>query len=213
MKHLDSVAMLICGKRVSVTALWSLLAFAFSMKASAIPGDWTGPYSPCDRHQELAKHEHLDLAVRFSTSDAHLTAAFVRALNFWATVLEMDWHEEHGRNCSIQIVTGDRKLFRHGEVARAQFPDQPTFQGWIAFNPEAVLSAQEKYLLAVHELGHVFGLSHNPSARSVMFFDCLEGTLLLDMVDLAALAARHKLRAARSVSPVVVAAEQDLSYP
>jgi hypothetical protein len=146
----------------------------------------------------------MNLGVRFLTSDPHLAAAFVRALNFWATVLEMEWHEEDGRDCSIQIIAGDKGLFRRAEAARAQFPDRPRFQGGVAFNPRVVLSEDELYIVAVHELGHLFGLSHNPSARSVMFFVRLDGPLLLDAVDLSMLAAHHKLRGTFPSGPVVV---------
>src|SRR5262249_25467687 len=128
----------------------------------------------------------------------------MRALNFWATVLEMDWHKENGRNCSIQILAGARSLFQPAEAARAQFPDRPAFQGWIAFNPHERLSEDEKFLVAVHELGHLFGLPHNRSARSVMYFACLEGPVFLDAADLAALAIRHKLRSENLKEPLVV---------
>jgi hypothetical protein len=57
-----------------------------------------------------------------------------------------------------------------------------------------VLTAGERYTIAVHELGHLLGLPHNPSAKSVMYYLNLDGLILLDTVDLAELCARHKLR-------------------
>ena len=167
---------------------------ACSLRAGELPGDWRGNYPPCDRHEELLKHEHMNLGVRFLASDPGLAAAFARAMDFWAGVLDMEWHEEPGRDCAIQVVNGDRKLFHSADVARAQFPDRPSFQGWIAFNPKVELSAEERYMVAVHEVGHMLGLPHNPNARSVMFFLCVDGPVMLDAADLEALAARHRLR-------------------
>src|SRR4051812_30886778 len=113
--------------------LWSLLA-----DTGALPGGWGGDYGPCDRHGELLNTGRLRLRVRFSISDEHLTRAFTRALDFWATVLEMEWRREDGRGCSIHVFTGDARLFRGAETARAQFPGRPEFQGWVAINPKVL---------------------------------------------------------------------------
>ena len=182
-------------------------------RAGEPPGDWSGNYLPCDRHQEVLKREHMNLGVRFSTADAGLAADFARAMNFWATILDMEWHEEDSRGCSIQIVDGVPGLFPSTEVARAQFPGRPAFQGWIAFNPKRDLPSSERYLVAVHELGHLLGLAHNPSARSVMYYLCLDGAVLLDAADLAALAAHHRLRAGRPDTALTVAAPSRPSVP
>ena len=178
--------------------LWPSLA-----GAAALPGDWGGPYEPCDRHDELLNTAPLRLRVRFST-DEHLTRAFTRALNFWATVLDLEWRREDGRECSIHVFNGDARLFLAAETARAQFPDRSTFQGWVAFNPKVILSEDEQYLVSVHELGHLFGLSHNPSPRSIMFFLGVPGPSWLDAADIEALAARHRLRASNITAPMPV---------
>ena len=182
-----------------ICLLWPLFA-----DTSALPGSWGGDYAPCDRHDELLKTGPLRLRVRYSISDPQLTRAFARALDFWATVLDMEWRTEGGRECSIHVLTGDVQLFRAAESARAQFPDRPTFQGWVAFNPKVILSEDEQYLLSVHELGHLFGLPHNPSARSIMFFLGVPGPFSLDAADMEALAARHKLRASNMTAPLLV---------
>lgn len=174
------------------------------LKGGDLPGDWNGNYSPCTQHLDVLKRDHLDLGVRFSTADPGLAVEFARAMHFWATILDMEWHEEDSVNCSIQIVDGIRDLFQPAEVARAQFPGRPAFQGWIAFNPKAALARRDQYLAAVHELGHMLGLKHNPNAWSVMYPLQLEGKVMLDAVDLAALAGLHKLRLARLDEPVIV---------
>jgi len=182
-----------------ICLLWPLF-----VETAALPGSWGGDYGPCDRHDELLKTGRLRLRVRFSISDPQLTRAFTRALDFWATVLDMEWRSEDGRECSIHVFTGDARLFPAAETARAQFPDGSAFQGWVAFNPKIVLSEDEQYLVSVHELGHIFGLPHNPSARSIMFFLAVPRPFWLNAADVEALAARHKLRSERVKSPVLV---------
>ena len=182
-------------KRVTVLCL----AMAFTLRAGDRPGTWTGPYAPCDGHAEVLKREPMSLGVRFATSDPKLTAEFARAMTFWAGILDMNWHEEDSRACAIQVVDGDPGLFGPAEVARAQFPGTPEFQGWIAFNPKTSLPANELFLTAVHELGHLLGLPHSSNGSSVMYFLALDGPVFLDSADLAALAARHRLRAGAGI--------------
>jgi len=178
-------------KRVTMLCLM----IAFTMTAGDRSGAWTGPYPPCDSHAEVMKREPMNLGVRFSTADPKLAAAFARAMSFWAGILDMNWHEEDGRACAIQVVDGEPGLFGPAEVARAQFPGTPVFQGWVAFNPTVSRPADELFLTAVHELGHLLGLPHSSNASSVMYFLALDGPVFLDSADLAALAARHRLRA------------------
>jgi hypothetical protein len=192
----NSVGMLKRTKKPAIAVMLWLL-FVTTTKARMLPGNWKGTDPPCERHLELLKQEHMNLGIRFLTSDPHIEVAFTRAMNFWATVIDMEWHVENGQDCSIQIIAGDKKLFKPAQVARAQLPSRPAFRGGIALNTLLVLPEEKWYRIAVHELGHLLGLPHNLSARSVMFFLYLDGPLLLDTNDLAALAARHKLRAGR----------------
>ena len=185
--------MLVCGRKAAQLTLLCLV-WNVALSAGERPGTWSGNYLPCNQHYELLSQEHKNLGVRFSTSSRGLAPQFMHALDFWSTILDMDWYEEDSRGCSIAIIDGHDNLFRPAEVARAQFPDSPTFQGWIAFNRKIKLPRHEQYLTAVHEIGHLLGLRHNPNAHSVMFYLRLDGQLLLDANDLSALAARHKLR-------------------
>jgi len=184
-----------CHRRRLLSATMLCLTIAFTMRAAEPDGAWTGPYPPCDGQAEILKREPMNLGVRFATSNPALKAEFARAMSFWASVLEMSWHEEDSRACAILAVDGDPDLFRPGEVARAQFPGLPEYQGWIAFNPRVSLPAKELFLTAVHELGHLLGLPHSSNGSSVMYFLALDDAVFLDSADLAALAARHSLRA------------------
>jgi len=124
-----------------------------------------------------------------------LAREFERALDFWSQVVDLDWHEVESGDCTIQLVDGTPDLFRiAGTTARAQFPDRANFQGWVAFNPAARLPAEEYFLVAVHEIGHLLGLSHSNSSASVMYFLELDGSVVVDADDLATLAKKHRLR-------------------
>ncbi len=175
--------------------------------------NWTANYSACDSHWELTKDTHLNLGVRFSTANPELAAEFARALDFWATVLDMEWHEDNSRGCAIQIVDGRPDLFIPTQVARAQLPDRSGFEGWIAFNPTVSLTASEEFFVAVHELGHLLGLPHNSSASSIMYYLSVDEPLVLDEADLRELAGRHRLRVDRLDRPVVVAGTDDYVCP
>lgn len=120
-------------------------------------------------------------------------------MDFWSTVLDVQWHKVETGDCSIQVVDGGADLFANNEScsctsARSQFPDQPNFEGWVAFNPALHLTAQEMFRTSVHELGHLFGLHHSPSTSSVMYFFDLDEPVYLDGTDLHALATKHRLR-------------------
>jgi len=192
--------------RVLVAVIVSCLP-AVSAGIPVAPGaNWGGKYSPCDRHSELLEKGHLSLGVRLWTSNPRLAAELARALDFWATVLDLEWRQDNSRSCAVEIVDGRSDLFIKGQVARAQLPDRPAFRGWIAFNPHISLTGNEMFFAAVHELGHLLGLPHNSSAESVMYYLQLDGPLVLNRADLEELAARHKVRINRLDRPVSVAA-------
>ena len=181
--------------------LWLLVCVSVAKGETA--RNWSSNYPPCNRHTGLTQTGHLDLGVRVATANPTLAKQFRRAMDFWASILDLVWHEDDTNNCSIQIVDGKRELFQSAAVAaRSQLPDRLDFQGWIAFNPAKTLSEIELYRIAVHEIGHILGLQHNSNAMSVMYGFDLEGLELLDATDLAALASHHKLRIATLDKPV-----------
>jgi hypothetical protein len=173
-------------------------SLALASLPTAIPANWTGKYAPCERHDDLLRHAHLDLAVRISTTNTVLAEQFENALDFWSGILDLDWHEVGATDeCSMQLVDGTPSVFNWCTCmsARSQLPDREDFQGWIAFNPRYKLSKDAMFLDSVHEIGHVLGLAHNPDESSIMFsFGLDERSARLDSADLDELALRHTLR-------------------
>ena len=193
-----------------------LLAVSFGIDGASLQ-NWSGNYAPCNGHQNLLSRQHVDLGVRISTSNAVLAKHFEQAMDFWSEVIDVAWHEDDSKGCSIQLVDGAPELF-HAQApgscacisARAQIPSRQAFQGWIAFNPSAKLTQEEMFKVSVHEIGHLLGLPHNPSGSSVMFFLELDGSDSLDPADLDALSKLHKLRpgilekGAVTISPLTI---------
>jgi len=180
-----------------------LLVVCSSLAHAGSPANWSANYPPCNRHSELLSQEHMDLGVRLATTNPVLARAFRLAMDTWASVLDLDWHEDDTQNCSIQLVDGERQLFQPAAIAaRSQLPDRLNFDGWIAFNPGRTLSPKELYQISLHEIGHVLGLPHSSNAMSVMYSYNLEGQEWLDVTDLTALAAHHKLRIAPADKPI-----------
>jgi Matrixin len=192
------------GSKCLLNAFVFVLVGSSVLSADERSSNWVGQFDPCKRSSELLKHDHMDIGVWFNTSNPDLAIEFRRAMDFWAGVLEMSWHDQNTSDCSIQVIDGSPDLFARGKViaARSQLTNRTNFHGWIAFNPGCPLNRTEMYLTAIHEFGHMLGLQHNPSAKSVMYFLDLDLEESLDEKDLACLAARHTLRitsATRSV--------------
>lgn len=183
-----------------------LLVVCSSLADAGSLANWSANYPPCNRHAELLIQGHMDLGVRVATSNPVLAREFRHAMDTWASVLDLDWHEDDSQNCSIQVIDGARQLFQPAAIAaRSQLPDRLDFDGCIAFNPGQALNPAELYQISLHEIGHVLGLPHSLNANSIMYSFNLEGQVWLDLTDLAKLAAHHKLRIAFSDKPVRLA--------
>jgi hypothetical protein len=189
-----------------------LLAASFGF-AETSPPNWSGNYPPCNHHPDLLNREHVVLGVRISTSNRILARQFAKAMDFWSSILDLEWHEVDSQECSVQLVDGTPDLFDPKAIAaRSQYPDRPAFQGWIAFNPGSKLTERDMFQVSVHEIGHLLGLPHNPSGSSVMFFLNLDESVLLDKTDLVTLAIRHTLRAGISGNKGIGATPVRLPY-
>jgi hypothetical protein len=195
----------------TITFLLFFLPVTCFGSVEASPPNWSGRYVPCNHHNDLLSRRHVDLAVRISTSNTVLAQQFEKAMEFWAGVLDLEWHPVAAQqDCAIQLVDGTPSVFDFCTClsARSQFPDRPGFQGWIAFNPRVKLTEQEMFLDSVHEIGHLLGLPHNSSDSSVMFYLGTDKPVSLDAADLKTLAARHQLRSHIATNIPVVVAKQ-----
>src|SRR5205085_1683624 len=96
-------------------------------------------------------------------------------------------------HCSIDIEEGTSAAWDEIAEANAQ-------EGSITFASAGELTANELFITAFHEIGHLLGLQHNPSPHSVMYWIDIRGDEVLDGSDIRALAATHALRAGSSCS-------------
>jgi hypothetical protein len=192
------------SRRVARIVFLALLTASLGLLADPPRINWTGNFAPCDSHTELLKRDSMRLGVRLSTSNPAVAREFKRAMDFWTKIVDMSWYEDRTSSCSLEVVDGTPTILQHAVVARAQFAEWQNFEGWIAFDPRAPLTRTEMYLTAVHEIGHMLGLRHNPSPNSVMYYIDLEGPEVLDAYDLKSLAAHHALRLDVSQAPIPV---------
>ncbi len=182
------------------------LLFAGLATAETI-ANWRANFPPCKQHSELLKRGPMNLGVRIATANPVLAEEFRAAMDFWAKILDLEWHEETTRNCSVEVIDGERWLFEPEPeymAARSQLPDRRGFEGWIAFNPTVPLSRMESYRISVHEIGHILGLRHSTNVKSLMYGFDLDDSQSLDQADLASMASRHKLRIASLTQPILL---------
>lgn len=182
-----------------VLAIWLGCSTQVTTLAQEKPqSNWTSADEPCRRYDNLRNHVLGDIGVKIDSTEPWADG-FRRALSFWNTVLVAKFHEETNLDaCTIRIINGGHDILDKAIVARSQLTKWDKFCGKIAVNPEAAkaLSGAELYGIAVHEFGHMLGLKHNTSSRSVMFYLNVNGTEVLDSKDTLDLSAHHKLRPA-----------------
>ena len=169
---------------------------AFSRVHDQPLSNWTSPDVPCAKYDDLRNIELGDVGVKLDV-DGEWADGVRRALRFWNMVLDANFHEESRLEaCSIRIIYAGPEIVSHAQVARSQITEWEHFRGKIAFRRIAAqeLSSGEVYAIAVHEIGHMLGLKHNPKARSVMYFLNVDGSEALDVQDIVDLSRRHKMR-------------------
>jgi hypothetical protein len=179
-----------------VLAVW--LGFAAQTMAGAEEepqSNWTSADEPCAKYDDMRRPVLGDIGVKIDATEPWADG-FRKALSFWNTVLVANFHEETNLSaCAIRIINGGPDILNNRIVARSQLTGRDNFRGKIAVSPRAAtaMSSDEIYGTAVHELGHMLGLKHNASSRSVMYFLSVNGTEVLDSKDILDLSAHHKL--------------------
>ena len=132
--------------------------------------NWSTPDQPCANYNDLKKYALGDIGVKIDVSDPAWAAAFRRALVFWNKVLDVNFYEEKNINaCALRITDGPLGMFADGHTAFAQFTDLDGFEAKIVVLPQVPLSPAGKFVNAVHEIGHIVDLRHNPDPVSVMY--------------------------------------------
>ena len=202
-----------------ILATWLGCASPADIEAPKNPRlNWTSAEAPCAKYSDSLRPVLGDIGVRLDAAEPWADA-FRSALSFWNTVLASNFYEETDLNiCAVRIIEGGPDILDHTVVARSQIPDWADFRGQIAVSPEAAkhMSRFEMYGTAVHEIGHILGLKHNPSCRSVMYFLNVNGSEALDRKDIAELRKHHQLRpaiAATGFRPILVIQSDSASKP
>jgi Matrixin len=132
--------------------------------------NWSTPDKPCANYNDLKKYALGDIGVKIDVSDPAWAAAFRRALVFWNKVLDVNFYEENNiKACALRITDGPLEMFGGGFTAFAQFADLDGFEAKIVVLPQVPLSPAGKFVNAVHEIGHILDLKHNPDPKSVMY--------------------------------------------
>ena len=178
------------------------LFFLFSLTALSDSNPIVRPARVCNQHAQLTNRDHMKVGVRIVTASPALAESFRRALDFWTRVLDMEWYQEQSDACSLQLTDAEPGSLDNSIAADAQLPGSSDFEGWICFNAAATLTRTEMYYYSVHEIGHLLGLGHNPSHRSVMYFEDAPGPERLDETDLRSLSVLHKMRVSPEQKPI-----------
>jgi hypothetical protein len=112
-----------------MTKLVTLLALVV-LPSLAQQANWTGSYQPCLNTAELKKTRHMIIGVRYDVADPVVARQFDRAFDFWSTLLDAEFFDEHSTSCAVAIVDATKAVLnKTGVVARAQLPDRSDFHG------------------------------------------------------------------------------------
>jgi Matrixin len=177
-----------------------------------LPSNWGSPDEPCAQYDSLRNRVLGNIGVKIDVNGAW-AEAFRWAFRFWNSVLVVNFHEERSLSaCSIRIVSGSPEILNHAIVARSQIVGWANFRGKIAVSPGSAeeMNSAEIYAAAVHELGHMLGLTHNASRESIMYFLNVDGTEHLDCEDILELSAHHELRPATDSEIPIQAVQQKM---
>jgi hypothetical protein len=179
-----------------VLAVWLSCPAQVTAGAAEKPqSNWTSADEPCAKYDDLRRPVLGEIGVKIDANEPWADG-FRGALSFWNTVLVANFHEETNLNaCAIRVINGGPDIVNNGIIARSQLIGRDNFRGKIAVSPAAAkaMSCAEIYGAAVHELGHMLGLKHNASSRSIMYFLNVNGTEVLDNKDILDLSSRHRL--------------------
>ena len=164
--------------------------------------NWSTPDKPCAHYDDLKKYALGDIGVKIDVSDPAWAAAFRRALVFWNKVLDVNFHEEKSINaCALRITDGPVVMFAGGHTAFAQFTDLDGFEAKIVVLPQAPLSPAGKFVNAVHEIGHIVDLRHNPDPVSVMYPVIENGSKLRELANAVQYRISHILNLRHILEP------------
>jgi hypothetical protein len=156
--------------------------------------NWSTPDQPCANYNDLKKYALGDIGVKIDVSDPAWAAAFRRALVFWNKVLDVNFHEEKNINaCALRITDGPLEMFGGGYTAFAQFTDLDGFEAKIVVLPQVPLRPAGKFVNAVHEIGHIVDLRHNPDPTSVMYPDIENSSKLREFANAVQYRINHLL--------------------
>jgi hypothetical protein len=179
-----------------VLATWLCASPIATRERQQPQSNWTSPDAPCAKFEDLRRPVIGDIGIKIDAAEPWADG-FRRALGFWNTVLTANLHEETGLTaCSVRIIDGGPDILNSTVVARSQITYWANFRGKIAVSKATAkeMNSAEIYATAVHELGHILGLKHNANSHSIMFFLDVDGTEVLDNMDILELSRRHEVR-------------------